>query len=73
MTTIWIDCLNCDEECLLTLVRTGTHKGEIFGECLDCGWSVETVQNTPKNRLSESQQTQGVKSSDLGVQKGNVL
>ena len=31
------------------------------------------VQNTPKNRPSESQQNQGVKSSDLGVQKGNVL
>jgi len=33
----------------------------------------QSVQNTPKNRPSESQQTQGVKSSDLGVQKGNVL
>ena len=32
-----------------------------------------SVQNTPKNRPSESQQNQGVKSSDLGVQKGNVL
>ena len=31
------------------------------------------VQNTPKNRPSESQQNQGVKSSDLDVQKGNVL
>ena len=30
------------------------------------------VQNTPKNTPSESQQNQGVKSSDLGVQKGNV-
>ena len=33
---------------------------------------IRTVQNTPKNRPSESQQNQGVKSSDLGVQKGNV-
>ena len=32
-----------------------------------------TVQNTLKNRPSESQQNQGVKSSDLDVQKGNVL
>ena len=32
-----------------------------------------SVQNTPKNRPSESQQNQGVKSSDLGVQKGNVI
>lgn len=31
------------------------------------------VQNTLKNRPSESQQNQGVKSSDLDVQKGNVL
>jgi Zn ribbon nucleic-acid-binding protein len=34
---------------------------------------IQGVQNTPKNRPSESQQNQGVKSSDLGVQKGNVL
>jgi len=32
-----------------------------------------TVQNTPKKKPSESQQTQGVKSSDLGVQRSNVL
>ena len=52
------------------------------GICQECGWILtlmelkdrkQSVQNTPKNRLSESQQTQGVKSSDLGVQKGNVL
>ena len=71
MTTIWIDCLNCKEGNVD--LHVDPHMGEMFGECLDCGWSVETVQNTPKNRPSESQQTQGVKSSDLGVQKGNVL
>ena len=31
-----------------------------------------SVQNTPKKKHSESQQNQGVKSSDLDVQKGNV-
>jgi len=34
---------------------------------------IQSVQNTPKIRPSESQQNQGVKSSDLDVQKGNVL
>ena len=34
---------------------------------------IQSVQNTPKIRPSESQQNQGVKSSDLGVQKGNVF
>lgn len=70
MSDIWIDCPNCESS---LPIWVSPHEGVMFGKCDECGWSVETVQNTPKNRLSESQQNQGVKSSDLGVQKGNVL
>ena len=48
------------------------HKGRIDREYGKLKMK-QSVQNTPKNRPSESQQNQGVKSSDLGVQKGNVL
>ena len=70
MSDINIDCPNCDT---YLSIWVSPSEGEMFGHCDECGWSVETVQNTPKNRSSESQQNQGVKSSDLGVQKGNVL
>ena len=40
---------------------------------MDSWLGKQSVQNTPKKDVSESQQNQGVKSSDLDVQKDNVL